>query len=283
MIEQWMTAPRSGATIVTATQRLARYLTHAYGQARKRQNTGEIPDILPYSAWLKRCWNEACRKTGNIQPRHLLNAAQEHALWETVIQRSSHQDERLQVAATAQSAAEAWRLLHAWRLPTESTDIPLAQDTEIFFDWAADYRNRRDRLHGLDSACLPKALAEAVRQGNVKPPKQLIHAGFDELPPQDKHLFQTLESNGCAVRALPTNLQQNHPTQIARIGLATADHEIAAAARWAKRRLQRNPQAQIGIVVPRLPEQRSAIIRRFDDVLCPIRRIMIPLNFQVIM
>ena len=59
------------------------------------------------------------------------------------------------------------------------------------------------------------------------------------------------------------------PAHAVRTECAAVADEVNAAARWARRLLELNPHARIGIVVPALTEQRARVVRIFDEVLVP--------------
>src|ERR1700716_2917671 len=116
MLRQVIEAVRQGGVVLTASQRLSRSLHAAYGN-HQRQSGATVwatPDILPLSAWLRRCWSEASLASNESLPA-LLSDLQSEAVWRRIIEDSPEGRNLLQVSATAQKAMEAWRLVQDYR------------------------------------------------------------------------------------------------------------------------------------------------------------------------
>ncbi len=259
-------ALRTGATLVTANQRLARHLAAGYGAAARADGAPvwETPDILPWAQWLERFWQESFGLLDAGAPQLLLNDYQELTLWEEVI-RAADNEPLLQVPAAARSAREAWQLLQAWKLSIPRAQESASEDVSAFARWAKGYVQRCATGHWLDSARLPDAVRNAVTAGRLALPKNLIVAGFDELSPQQDELLDTLRVAGVAVTPF---MPGNRETRAARVGYDDRRAEIHAAAAWARAALEAG-QTRVAVVVPDLAARRAAIVRLFDDVLSP--------------
>ena len=253
--------------VITAGQRLSRALAdvHTRHQCTRGVAVWERPQILPWGAWLQACWQASLDTPDGA--RHLLLApAQEHTLWERVIAESEHASALLQLAATARVAQEAWRLLHEQRLPLAAIAQAASDDARVFAGWAQRFSAWCDGKGWLDSARLPDHLIELIQAGGLALPRRLLLAGFDELSPQQAALLQAATAAGCDVQQVEPQAVPAHTT---RVECAAVADEVNAAARWARRLLEQNPHARIGIVAPALTEQRARVVRIFDEVLVP--------------
>ncbi|MEK7758011.1 MAG: PD-(D/E)XK nuclease family protein, partial [Pseudomonadota bacterium] len=87
MNQDIIAALKAGATLVTASQRLARHLAAAYSAAQQAQGAPvwEAPDILPWHQWLERFWQESFGLLDADTPQLLLSDFQELTLWEEAI------------------------------------------------------------------------------------------------------------------------------------------------------------------------------------------------------
>jgi len=266
MNEAVITALKTGATLVTASQRLARHLAASYGAAQQAQGVQvwEAPDFLPWHLWLERFWQESFGLLDADTPQLLLSDFQEQTLWEEVI-RAADSEPLLQVPAAARSARDAWQLLHAWKLSIPRTQESASEDVSAFARWAKAYGQRCTSGNWLDSARLPDAVRNAIAAGRLAPPRALIIAGFDELTPQQDALLNAVRAAGVTVTPL-TPADQTART--ARVGYDDRRAEIHAAAAWARAALE-SGQARIGVVVPDLSVQRAGIVRLFDEALLP--------------
>lgn len=267
MSEAVIAALRTGATLVTASQRLARHLAAAYGAEQQALGAPawEAPDILPWHQWLERFWQESFGLLDADTPQLLLSDFQELTLWEEVIRAADSENPLLQVPAAARSAREAWQLLHAWKLSIPRSQESASEDVSAFARWAKAYGQRCTSGNWLDSARLPDAVRNAIVAGRLAPPRSLIIAGFDELTPQQNELLNTVRATGVTVTPL---VPGDETARVARVGYDDRRAEIHAAAAWARAALE-SGQTRIGVVVPDLSVQRATIVRLFDEALLP--------------
>ncbi len=255
--------PGSG-TLVTSTRRLSGDLLRRYHAQKLKGGLTiwETPDIVPWSDWIERCWQGS---QSLDDPRLLLSPLQAQTVWRHVIGESVEAKDLLQIEATAQLAAEAWDLLHQWRLPWSAIEAFAGEDARAFARWVQHYTEISRAQGWLDRARLPEALAEQLQAGRIGAPPSLILAGFLELTPQQQVLLKTLEAHGAEIQVFE---HTGPPGHAVRSGFEDARAEIDAAARWARRLLE-DGVGSIGVVVPDLQGLRAAIEDCFEDVLAP--------------
>jgi len=83
---------------------------------------------------------------------------------------------------------------------------------------------------------------------------------FDVMPPQTREFLEKFESASCT----PDSIQG----ECARASFPSAQHEIEAAAKWARARLEEG-KTRIGVVIPELSQHRSQVVRVFSRVMQP--------------
>ncbi len=270
-MEELFAALESGATVVTASRHLARHLADALDRERARGEAAWAgADVLPYAAWLERTW-EAGLDAGVWDdadgPPALLNAAQEAALWERVVEGSARSGATLlQPAGAARAARTAWGLLAAWRCRLDAHGALLDADGEALLRWGAAVRRRLERHGWIDSPALPDRLAAAFRAGELAPPRQLVLAGFDTFTPQQEALWEALRAAGAQVHV---QTPAPGPGAAVRTACADAAREIEAAAHWARGLLETGVSGPVGIVVPDLAGRRAEVERALFAVLDP--------------
>src|ERR1700733_5086182 len=113
MQEDCFRAVEAGATIVTASRRLARVLRQQFDFRQKAlaRSVWKTPDILPLDAFLGRACREWVLSGANLDSPVLLNALQEQFVWEQVIRDSPEGESLLRIPETAAEAMEAWQLV----------------------------------------------------------------------------------------------------------------------------------------------------------------------------
>ena len=132
MHEEIFRALQEGATVITASRRLARVLArefHAMETARGR-TVWNRPDVLPLDAFLDRTWGDWLGRWADRKRPDFAGRAQEQMLWEQIIRESPAGASLLQIPETARQAVETWRLMVAYRLPVDGS-------FEASEDWAA--------------------------------------------------------------------------------------------------------------------------------------------------
>ena len=237
-------------TVVTPNQRLAHRLTlefDAYQSARGLASW-EAADILPFGAFVERLWEDALYSDVGGKLPLLLTSAQEQYLWERILAAS----DLLIVPQAAAQCREAWRLLHAWRIASG----PGNEDALAFAQWSVAYR--KATADETDAARLPDLVAGCLE--HVRKPALIVAYGLDILPPQTREFLSRFEWLECA------------PAPVAgrsvRATLPSAKHELEAAAKWARARLEAGAK-RIGVVVPDLGQRRAEVVRTFSRVMDP--------------
>src|SRR3954464_9469461 len=147
----------TGSMIITANARLALVLRRSYNshQIENGHAAWTAPDILPIGAWLERSWHSWIYHTNVTNPVQLLSSSQERAIWEGIVSRSDAGGELLHVAPTAEAAAAAWSLAHAWKFPFDGRDWDNTRDTEAFRGWAEEFRRICEKRNWISAALLP--------------------------------------------------------------------------------------------------------------------------------
>ena len=287
----------TGRTTVTSSARLAQSLLRQY--ADYQQGHGRVvwktPDVVPYEAWLQRCWQQA-QDEGFATADRLLSDAEERLLWQRLI--AAKAPELLDIQQTAQSARQAWQLLQQWRISSRELDGPVSAEVKTFQGWAQQYatllRDNRWREQAGWSADLanPELLQQLITLWRDEGGEQttlikFCFAGFDRFTPVQRSLHQSLEKLGCDL-LIPRwhenedifEQQPGESTELTEstVSVSTApvyrsasddQQELLATALWARRRLAEFPQQRLAIVIPDLIQQRKQVDATFYRVFHP--------------
>lgn len=258
--------PSGSIAVVTPNHRLALALQREFGdfQAAQGKTLWESADILPWSVFLERAWNEALY--ADTPPLPLpLSSAQAHTLWENMLRNSTAGGTLLAVADAARLAHEAWQLSTAWRLGQRMDNAVLNDDSRAFRDWAPRYERTLQRNGQMDAVQIADRLPSLIAGGCIRAPQTLVAYGFDGFTPQQAEFLKGLQAAGSTI------LMAEPPVRVSRVlrvPCADAEQEIHRAAAWARTRLEAGC-SRIGIVVPDLAARRSAIVRIFSATMVP--------------
>ena len=271
-----------GHTIVCANVRLAHHFRHRYAQEQLRGNrrAWETPDILPWQAWLRRCWNSLRERNG--AGSLLLTGEQENVLWQQIIEQSDYGNSLLQVTSAAGQVAAAWQRLKQYRVPVFPQDTLMNEDVAAFKSWADEFRLRCGENNWIDNASLADILCKHVTGATDIFGKGLALAGFDRFTPQQAMLLEGLEDAGIAVHEYR---EDNRNVSVEVRDFADIDEEIRAAALWARECVEAESGVSVGIIVPDLRKLRTRVRYIFEDMLVPgnlgYRETAAPLPFSI--
>jgi probable DNA repair protein len=218
--------------------------------------------ILSLDAWLLRQSQQL-----GVAAR-LLTDAQAQRLWEETVARDAAAAGRdlLQVPQAARRARAAHLLLSDYCADFSTAEAD--EDHLAFLRWRQAVRARLATAGWLDRAQLPELVAAAISEGRCTAPEALILAGFDDLNPALEHLFATMRAAGCTIASWESAAPPA-PVQLAVHAAADMAEEVRSCARWARQLLERQPQAQLGVVVPQLADYQGLIERIFRAELDP--------------
>ena len=253
-------------TLLTVNNRLAAELHARYDRTQLAAGRQAWPsaDILPWNAWLARLY-EQLLDVGHTD-LDLLSPTQERLLWEDIVGQDTAEAGLLRPAAAAESAQAAFALCHDWQLDAHTLASLGSEETGRFLAWRRAY-NAHLSKHGLLSAAqLPTLLASVFSQGALAVPARLVHSGFDALSPQQLALFDALGKRGCVIME---HRAQGRANTRQRVEAPDAEEEIRLAAHWAHGLLQVAPEIRVGIVSPRLDQQRPDLERVFGEIVTP--------------
>lgn len=255
--------------VLTVNNRQARRVLSELSQRLQGgRQVAPVPDILPLSAWYRQA-ADTLGFSASAQPRRLLESFAARQLWRAVIEEAEAHHPLLDTGLAARLAQEADQLLSEWRLSVP--DAYVTPDFERFSVWREQYLNR---LHDLDATDTPR-LIEAVGQAVVNnqltwPYQTVVLVGFTELSPRFSALLAAVSQTGCRVVRLEMPRQQTVDPRLH--AAADAESEWRAAASWARRQLENQPQGRFAIVAASLESDvvmAHRILRQTLQPVCP--------------
>ena len=261
----------AGATVITANTRAARRLRlETERRVFQEKTVCETPDIVPLEAWVSRTWTDAL--LAGVVNQALVKRNVAAALWRETVAESAAGRQLLSHAAAAELAGRAWQLIFDYKLPRNRALFAGTSESKAFYGWAEAFEARCEREGWIDSARALKTIID--RAGRLpKLPKEIVVFGFDRFAPAQEGLWAALRGAGCHVELLAP--EEMTPTEHAHV-VACEDtaEEIRTAAGWARKKLEENPAARVGVIVPGLEGLRGTIATIFEDVLHPEGRLL---------
>jgi probable DNA repair protein len=254
-IDAWLAR---GGLVVAASERAARALTSAFH--RGRQNEGltawPAPEIFHWLRFVESAWLEH-----SADPRLILNAIQEQALWAMIARESGVSSATLlpgPLHRLAALAMEAHSLLCAYapQLLRPSSRAGWVNDPAAFSRWLATFEETCRAKNALSPARLPLELMQVL--ANSSPPGRppLMLAGFDRITPTQRALFAAWGE--CRELTLAESSAVIHFH-----GVPHEQAEFEACALWAAQHLAANPTERILILTQDAATRRGELERAF--------------------
>jgi len=254
------------STVLTANQRAARTLRHAFDlhQHALGVTYWQPPTILAWDAWLETLWLRLLLE--GRASELLLSPTQEHILWREIIAADATTATLRPIDALAETAATAWLLLHNYCGRSRLPNFPGNSDTAAFARWASEFERRCAHSRYLTEAQLPEALRAAVAAGHLTLRSGFLLVGFDSRTPAQTALIDAIRATGAPIDEL-----DQPPLAPSRTRAEAPDEhtELTACAHWLRARLTQQPNASIAVIVPSIETDRAEVDRVFRHILAP--------------
>ena len=252
--------------VLTPTARLAR--AENLSAAREQVGRGALAwaraEILSFSAWVNQLRDDFFLLAEDS--RVPIGAHQALALWQEVID----PDIFIGEPRVAELAQGAWRLIHEFDLddPGQWDALWMSEDNRRFREWVERYRKLCEQRGLLDEWAFAAQLPALIESGAIASPASLILRGFDlPLTPVQQRILDALGSAGCRIERESAGGEAS-PLQSV-FTCTEPDDELRAAARWARSRVEQDPDSSVGVVVPDLQGRLSRVERIFREVFDP--------------
>jgi ATP-dependent helicase/nuclease subunit B len=208
--------------------------------------------VLPWGGWVERELDSA-RARGEPLPRRL-SAAEEWLLWREAVHEACSGHDVLMPDALIEPVRRAIGRLDDYGLPLTRA---ASAESAVLLQSRSGFRRRCAELGVLGTTSWQDCAA------HLQPSASLLLAGFTALGPAR---WDWLERHGARLAGDPDNGVERTPAQV--VGCDAGLLEAEAAAQWCAGQLERDPQARLLLVIPRLSQQRHlwqrALSQRLD-------------------
>ncbi len=258
-----------GVTVVTGNSRLSESLKQEFQQqavARGLQ-VWDSPDIKPWNIWIRKIWEESVFDGLIESPELLLTEVQEQYVWESIIETSSASV--LRKEATASKASEAWQQLINWQVDLDAIEFDVNEDTQTFKLWVEKYEQQCLEQGWLPASHIAEQLVQCFNHNQDAFNSHIILLGFDELTPLQQALYEAIANTRGSIQWLQLAHLDHESNSATRLACADNSDEIVMLSGWIRQRLEEQPDAHIGVVVPDLAEHRSQLLRCLTESLVP--------------
>jgi hypothetical protein len=200
-----------GGTLLTGNQRAARTLQQAFDRDRRDRGLPhwQPPAIFAWETWTTNLWHQLL--VSGTASRILLNTSQELHIWRSIVAADPRHTSLQKIDSLAEMAAQAWKLLCAYRGQSRLGQLGVSQDTRTFQRWAQAFLHRCESDFYLSPSELDAALASSRRN---LPAAELLLTGFD--PSSSPCARREARSRSFSQRCQPSSSfspRRRHPTR----------------------------------------------------------------------
>ena len=273
MIELPISEIGADTPFITSNRRLSTYVRGEYDRVAQKRGelVWESPTIIPWRAWLEKLRAES------RPARPIMSELRARCLWEEILRNDVLFKEGgiLVEGGVIKSTYDAYALIKEYGLALPKEDIYSSPEITALARCISLYNEKVADLGFAERLSLPDEIALLLDKGEIKTPKRLILAGFDELTPQLVGIVRALEKNGCAVDYWPSEpgVDGSAPPEVLLPEAVKVEvfedelEEVIHTARWIRKTYR--PGMRIGIIVPTLNVYKDIIKREFAAELTP--------------
>ncbi|MDQ6989453.1 MAG: PD-(D/E)XK nuclease family protein [Mariprofundaceae bacterium] len=260
LLSQIMDKPNDDTYIITATQRLSRFLLEKYEKQQLEQGkqAWKTPHILSWSTWLQQLWlNQASGL--------LLHTHQERLLWQKVIL----EDENTHVLnpkALAKQAMAAWEILADYHIDPNCLQ-DAGEEHQALLRWAGQVEHEIETLQN-DHVYYQQhqLLAQLCKKNSFAAPSTIILVGFDSFSPAQHQFFNHLQANQ---HHIYQSSAEDTPAQIQLSSFSDDEEELRQTCQHIRVYVEKHPEHSLGILIPDLEQRLAQVKRIFSEELTP--------------
>jgi len=272
-LSELLDALDQSALLLLPNARAARDMRAAFDTRQRLRGlpAWEPARALSWSQWTNSLWSELI--VGGKEERLLLNAAQEHSVWRTIIADDASQRSIGSADSLAELAQSAWQLASDYDATRKLREFATSHDSRVFAAWSESFARQCVERGYVSAGQLNAALLEHVRHGAIVVPDSLDLVGYGQIVPSQQALLTELRERGTVVRQRALESTGNANRLVASVLVPTEPEERLLAARWVREFLDsrhpEEPPARVAVLVPNLAEEREQLEGVLREVLAP--------------
>lgn len=256
-----------GALILTPNERLNRRLHKLYGEQMAAQNhrVWGSPPIISIANWFRQLYQEAAES--GLITQLLLSDIQYQTFGQKLGGHFFQKEEFIEPKKTIIEMLSARKLLKQWQVNYEKhlfSETDCTKESTLFKKFITHLDKELVQKNQFSEDELPDKLRE-VRLEKLLSIKKIVVFSFDEITPQYKAFFATLEQKAIIVDYIDW---RTYDSERVTHSLVSQEKEYYAMAAWAKKQLVAGYK-NIGCIVPDLSHSRTLIARIFYETFHP--------------
>ena len=206
----------------------------------------KMPQIFSYRSWLEHFW----KKNNPQRAVRLLSLLELRYILKEITEKNSINNSE----AIIDELIKCYSLCKTYFIDISTLPDFYANPSSLLIKWISEFEKFKTKNNCIDTTDLFSSVYKSL-ESNIKTGNYYAY-GFKQRTPEQNKLFEILECQSLNSRSLENNIQA--------LSFIDQETELEAIAKWAKEVSLKNPNSQIGVVIPNLSQLQHLVKSTFD-------------------
>ena len=207
----------------------------------------KMPQIFSYRSWLEHFW----KKNNPQRAVRLLSLLELRYILKEITEKNSINNSE----AIIDELIKCYSLCKTYFIDISTLPDFYANPSSLLIKWISEFEKFKTENNCIDTTDLFSSVYKSL-ESNIKTGNYYAY-GFKQRTPEQNKLFEILECQSLNSRSLENNIQA--------LSFIDQETELEAIAKWAKVVSLKNPNSQIGVVIPNLSQLQHLVKSTFDQ------------------
>ena len=207
----------------------------------------KMPQIFSYRSWLEHFW----KKNNPQRTIRLLSLLELRYILKEITEKNSINNSEVII----DELIKCYSLCKTYFIDISTLPDFYANPSSLLIKWISEFEKFKTENNCIDTTDLFSSVYKSL-ESNIKTGNYYAY-GFKQRTPEQNKLFEILECQSLNSRSLENNIQA--------LSFIDQETELESIAKWAKEVSLKNPNSQIGVVIPNLSQLQHLVKSTFDQ------------------
>ena len=207
----------------------------------------KMPQIFSYRSWLEHFW----KKNNPQRTIRLLSLLELRYILKEITEKNSINNSEVII----DELIKCYSLCKTYFIDISTLPDFYANPSSLLIKWISEFEKFKTENNCIDTTDLFSSVYKSL-ESNIKIGNYYAY-GFKQRTPEQNKLFEILECQSLNSRSLENNIQA--------LSFIDQETELESIAKWAKEVSLKNPNSQIGVVIPNLSQLQHLVKSTFDQ------------------
>ena len=207
----------------------------------------KMPQIFSYRSWLEHFW----KKNNPQRTIRLLSLLELRYILKEITEKNSINNSEVII----DELIKCYSLCKTYFIDISTLPDFYANPSSLLIKWISEFEKFKTENNCIDTTDLFSSVYKSL-ESNIKTGNYYAY-GFKQRTPEQNKLFEILECQSLNSRSLENNIQA--------LSFIDQETELEAIAKWAKVVSLKNPNSQIGVVIPNLSQLQHLVKSTFNQ------------------